>query len=88
MLGLAQTQPRVPDYPVQELATSRWMSDSYDHFIVQIELPHHRNKAVRYGCLARDGSGPLGTPFLTMLMLEDTIAYAQGPVAFVHVRRQ
>ena len=88
MSGLGQTQPRVLDYPVQELAASRWMSDSYDHFIVQIELLHHRSKAVLYSCLARDGSGPLETPFLAMLMLEDTIAYAQGPMAFVQVRRQ
>ena len=79
MSGLAQTQPKVLDYPVQELAASRWMSGSYDHFIVQIELLHHRNEAVLYSCLARDGSGPLKTPFLTMLMLEDTIAYAQAP---------
>ena len=43
MSGLAQTQPKVLDYPVQELAASRWMSSSYDHFIVQIELLHHRN---------------------------------------------
>ena len=85
---LGQTQPRVLDYPVQELAASRWMSDSYDHFIVQIKLLHHSSKAVLYSCLARDGSGPLKTPFLTMLMLEDTIAYAQGPMAFVQVRRQ
>ena len=79
MSDLAQTQPKVLDYPVQELAASRWMSGSYDKFIVQFELLHHRNGAVIYSCLARDGSGPLKTPFLTMLMLEDTIAYAQTP---------
>jgi hypothetical protein len=79
MSGLAQTQPKVLDYPVQELAASRWMSGSYDHFIVQIELLHHRNEAVLHSCLARDGSGPLKTHFLTMLMLEDTIAYASAP---------
>ena len=55
------------------------MSGNYDHFIVQIELLHHRNEAVLYSCLARDGSGPLKTPFLTMLMHEDTISYAQAP---------
>jgi len=79
MSDLTQTQPKVLDYPVQELAASRWMSGSYDKFIVQFELLHHRNEAVIYSCLARDGSGPLKTPFLTMLMLEDTIAYAQTP---------
>jgi hypothetical protein len=79
MSYLSQTQPKVLDYPVQKLAASRWMSGSYDKFIVQFELLHHRNEAVIYSCLARDGSGPLKTPFLTMLMLEDTIAYAQSP---------
>ena len=59
MSGLTQKQPKVLDCPVQELAASRWMSGSYDHFIVQIELLHHRNEAVLYSCLARDGSGPL-----------------------------
>ena len=43
MSDLAQTQPKVLDYPVQELAASRWMSGSYDKFIVQFELLHHRN---------------------------------------------
>ena len=78
MSGLAQTQLKVLDYPVQELAASRWMSGSYDHFITQIELLHHCNEAVVYSCLARDGSGRLKTSFLTMLMLEDNIAYAQA----------
>jgi len=36
MSGLAQTQPKVLDYRVQELATSRWMRGCYDHSIVQI----------------------------------------------------
>ena len=79
MSGLAQTQLKVLDYPVQELAASRWMSGNYDHFITQIELLHHCNEAVVYSCLARDGSGRLKTSFLTMLMLEDNIAYAQAP---------
>lgn len=76
--GLAHTQLKVLGYPVQELAASRWMSGSFDHSIVQIELLHHSNEAVMYSCLARDDSGPLKTPFLTMLMLEDTIACAQA----------
>ena len=54
MSGLAQTQPKVLDYPVQELAASRWMSGSYDHFIVQIELLHHCNEAAMCSSLTRD----------------------------------
>jgi len=79
MANLAETRPEVLDCPIEEIAASRWMSGSYDNFIVQCELLHHRNEAVLYSCLARDGSGPLKTPFLTVLMLEDTFAFAQTP---------
>lgn len=60
--------------------TCRWMSGSYDKFIVQFELLHHGNEMVTNGCPARDGSGPLKTRFLNMLMLEDTIAYTPTPL--------
>ena len=76
MTNLAETRPEVLDYMIEEIATSRWMSGSYDNFIVQCELFHHRNKAVLYSCLARDGTGPLKTPFLTALLLKDTFAFA------------
>ena len=79
MKDLADTQPEMLDHPIIELAASRWMTGSYENFIVQMELLHHRNEAVLYSCLARDGSGPLKPPFITMLLLEDTIAYAQKP---------
>jgi len=79
MADLVETQPEVLDHPVRELAASRWMTGGYDNFIVQFELLHHRNEALLYSCLARDGSGPLKTPFLTMLMLEDTIAFNKTP---------
>jgi hypothetical protein len=79
MANLAETRPEVLGYPIEENAASRWMSGSYDNSIVQCELFHHRNEAVLYSCLARDGSGPLKTPFLTVLLLEDTFAFAQTP---------
>ena len=53
------------------------MSDSYDKFILKFKFLHYGNEAGICSCLARDDSGPLKTPFLNMLMLEDTIAYAQ-----------
>ena len=49
MSGLAQTQPRVLDYPVQELAASRWMSESCDHFTVQL---NYCIIAIRQYCIA------------------------------------
>ena len=42
-------------------------------------MPHHANQALLSSTVARDGSGPLKTSFLTMLLLEDTIAHAQHP---------
>ena len=50
-----------------------------DNAIIQIELMHHDNQALLSSTLARDGSGPLKASFLTMLLLEDTIAHAQSP---------
>ena len=47
--------------------------------IIQIELLHNANKALLSSTVARDGSGPLKASFLTMLLLEDTIAHAQRP---------
>ena len=46
MANLAETRPEVLDYPIEEIAASRWMSGSYDNFIVQCELLHHRTEAV------------------------------------------
>ena len=43
------------------------------------DKPRTRDKAVMYSCLACDAGAQLETPFLTMLMLEDTFAYAQAP---------
>ena len=42
-------------------------------------LPHHANQALLSSTVARDSSGPLKASFLTMLLLEDTIAHAQHP---------
>ena len=37
MANLAETRPEVLDCPIEEIAASRWMSGSYDNFIVQCE---------------------------------------------------
>ena len=50
-----------------------------DNAIIQIELLYHANQALLSSTVARDGSGPLKASFLTMLLLEDTIAHAQRP---------
>ena len=61
------------------IAASWRMTPVNDNAIIQIELLHHVNQALLSSTVARDGSGPLKAPFLTMLLLEDTIAHAQHP---------
>ena len=47
--------------------------------IVQLELLDDVRSALIYAITARDGSGPLRSSFITMLMLEDTIANVLVP---------
>ena len=79
MSGLSETRHHLLHDRVVALATSRWMMPVNDNAIIQIELMHHDNQALLSSTLARDGSGPLKASFLTMLLLEDTIAHAQSP---------
>ncbi|MDA7599353.1 hypothetical protein N8835_04945 [Alphaproteobacteria bacterium] len=54
------------------------MGDS-DRPIVQLELFDDGERALLHSIAARDGSGGLRTSFLTMLLLEDTVATLQKP---------
>ena len=67
------------DDPVQELVASRWISGSYDKFIVQFKLLNHRNEALIYSCQKRDSSGLLKTQFLTVLLRQCSISCVQTP---------
>ena len=77
LAGLFQSPHNQLGQPVIEIAASRWMVRAGENFIVQFELLHHADKAIMYSTIARDGSGPLKASFLTMLLLEDTIASVQ-----------
>ena len=66
-------------FKVSELAKRRWMAGSDDGPIVQLELLDHNKRGIIFSIMARDGSGPLRASFLTMLLLEDTIATAHEP---------
>ena len=66
-------------FKVSELAKRRWMAGSDNGPIVQLELLDYNKRGIIFSIMARDGSGPLRTSFLTMLLLEDTIATAHEP---------
>ena len=65
--------------PLHEVAKSRWMTSDKGNLITQLELMHSGNNGLLYCCASRDGSGPLKASFLTMLLLEDTIATGSSP---------
>jgi hypothetical protein len=79
MSGFGETKHHLLHDRVFALAASRWMMPVNDNAIIQIELLHHANQALLSSTVARDGSRPLKASFLTMLLLEDTIAHAQPP---------
>ena len=79
MSGFGKTKHYLLHDRVVALAVSRWMMPVNDNAIIQIKLLHHANQALLSITVARDGSGPLKASFLTMLLLEDTIANAQHP---------
>ena len=65
--------------PMLEVAKNRWMTSDKGNLITQLELMHLGNKGLLYSCVSRDGSGPLKASFLTMLLLDDTIATQSAP---------
>ena len=64
---------------ISEVAKRRWIAGSEDGPMVQLELMDDDKRGIIFAITARDGSGPLRVSFLTMLLLEDTIATAQEP---------
>ena len=55
------------------------MAGPDDGPIVQLELLDDNKRGIIFSIMARDGSGPMRAFFLTMPLLEDTIATAQEP---------
>ena len=66
-------------YQVQAMSPRRWLIEADPGPIVQFELLDDGHSALIYATTARDGSGPLRSSFITMLMLEDTIANVLVP---------
>ena len=79
MSGLVESPPQAMPYPVTALSQRRWMAETDAGPIVQLELLDGGERALIYATTARDGSGPLRASFVTMLLLEDTIANAMMP---------
>ena len=79
MNELVQNPPVAGPCEVTALSQRRWMIESEAGPIVQLELLDDDVSAFVYATTARDGSGPLRASFITMLLLEDTIATAMCP---------
>ncbi len=79
MNDLVQNPYEAMPYQVQAMSQRRWMVEAEPGPIVQLELLDDGHSAMIYATTARDGSGPLRASFITMLMLEDTIANVLAP---------
>ena len=79
MSGLMETPFEFMPYPVEALSQRRWCTGSDNGPIVQLELFDDGKRGLLFSMVARDGSGPLRTSFLTMLLLEDIFATVQVP---------
>jgi len=78
MSSLVQTRTETMPYPVEALSKRRWMIEADPGPIVQLELMDDGSVMI-YATTARDGSGPLRASFMTMLLLEDSIANSLSP---------
>ena len=79
MNDLVQNPSEAMPYQVQAMSKRRWLIEADPGPIVQLELLDDGRSALIYATTARDGSGPLRSSFITMLMLEDTIANVLSP---------
>ena len=79
MNDLVQNPSEAMLYQVQAMSQRRWLIEADPGPIVQLELLDDGRSALIYASIARDGSGPLRSSFITILMLEDTIANVLVP---------
>ncbi len=79
MNDFVQNPSEAMPYQVQAMSQRRWLIEVDPDPIVQLELLDDGRSALIYANTARDGSGPLRSSFITMLMLEDTIANVLVP---------
>ena len=79
MNELVQNLPAAGPCVVTSLSQRRWMIESETGPIVQLDLMDDDVTALVYATTARDGSGPLRASFVTMLVLENTVANSMLP---------
>ena len=79
MNDLVQNPSEAMPCPVQAMSQRRWLIEADPGPVVQFELLDDGQSALIYATTARDGSGPLRASFITMLLLEDTIANSFTP---------
>ena len=79
MNDLVQNPSKAMPCQLQAMSQRRWLIEADPGLIVQLELLDNGCSALIYATTARDGSGPLRLSFITMLMLEDTIANVLVP---------
>ena len=82
MNDLVQNPSKAMPCQLQAMSQRRWLIEADPGLIVQLELLDNGCSALIYATTARDGSGPLRSSFITMLMLEDTIANVLVPYGF------
>ena len=80
MNKFVQNSPAAGPCAVTALSQRRGMIESETGLIVQLELMDDDVTALVYATTARDGSGPFRASFLTMLLLEDTVANIMLPL--------
>ena len=79
MNDLVQNPSEAMPYQVQTISQRCWFIEADPSPIVQLERLYDGRSASICATTARDGSGPLCSYFITMLMLEDTIANVLVP---------
>lgn len=79
MNELVQNPAEAIPHHVQAMSQRRWLIEADPGPVVQFELLDDGQSALIYATTARDGSGPLRASFITMLLLEDTIANSFTP---------
>ena len=79
MNDLVQNPSEAMPYQLQAMSKRRWMIEADPGPAVQFELLDDGKSALIYATTARDCSGPLRSSFITMLLLEDTIANVFTP---------
>ena len=79
MNDLFQNPSEATPYQMQAMSQRRWLIEADQGPIVQPELLDDGRSALICATTARDGSGPLHSSFVKMLMMEDTIANVLVP---------